>query len=79
MVISNLFKGGFTGVLASALLIALASVPANASSKTSVLAFGLFGAKSVFESEAKGAAVSSRSGLTRAQSSCVPTRKDAEM
>jgi hypothetical protein len=55
MVISNLFKGGVTGVLASA-LIALASVPADASSKITVLAFGLFGAQSVFESEAKGAA-----------------------
>jgi hypothetical protein len=56
MVISNLFKGGFTGVLTSALLIALATVPADASSKITVLAFGLFGAQSVFESEAKGAA-----------------------
>jgi hypothetical protein len=32
------------------------SVPAGASSKVTVLAFGLFGAQSVFESEAKGAA-----------------------
>jgi hypothetical protein len=56
MVVSNLIKPGFIGVVASVLLIVLASVPADASSKVTVLAFGLFGAQSVFESEAKGAA-----------------------
>lgn len=57
MVIGKLIKKIFaTGVLASVLLLACASVPAGASPKVTVLAFGLFGAQSVFESEAKGAA-----------------------
>jgi hypothetical protein len=43
-------------VLAPVLFLACASVPAAASPKVTVLAFGLFGAQSVFESEAKGAA-----------------------
>jgi hypothetical protein len=38
------------------LLLAFAPTPAGASPKVTVLAFGLFGAQSVFESEAKGAA-----------------------
>jgi hypothetical protein len=55
MVISKLIKKLFTaGVLAP--ILACASVPAGASPKVTVLAFGLFGAQSVFESEAKGAA-----------------------
>jgi hypothetical protein len=57
MVISKFIKRVFTaGVLAPVLLLACASVSARASSKITVLAFGLFGAQSVFESEAKGAA-----------------------
>jgi hypothetical protein len=44
------------GVLAPVLLLAFASIPAGASPKVMVLAFGLFGAQSVFDSEAKGAA-----------------------
>ena len=46
--------------LATALVLAtvvfFAAAPAGASSNLTVLAFGLFGAQSVFESEAKGAA-----------------------
>jgi hypothetical protein len=38
------------------LLLVCAPVSAGASPKVTVLAFGLFGAQSVFESEAKGAA-----------------------
>jgi Peptidase C13 family len=56
MVIGKLIKKLFTGVLTPVLLLACASVPAGASPKVTVLAFGLFGAQSVFESEAKGAA-----------------------
>jgi hypothetical protein len=44
------------GVLVPILFLACASVPAGASPKVTVLAFGLFGSQSVFESEAKGAA-----------------------
>jgi hypothetical protein len=56
MIISNLIKERFAGFLASVLVLACVPVPAYASSKVTVLAFGLFGAQSVFESEAKGAA-----------------------
>src|ERR1700722_3549737 len=56
MIIGKLIKKLLTGVLAPALLLACASVSAGASPKVTVLAFGLFGAQSVFESEAKGAA-----------------------
>src|ERR1700759_4849651 len=56
MVISKLIKRLFTGAFAPVLVLAYASIPAGASSKVTVLAFGLFGAQSVFESEAKGAA-----------------------
>jgi Peptidase C13 family len=56
MINSRLTKKLFTGVLAPVLLLAFASIPAGASPKVTVLAFGLFGAQSVFESEAKGAA-----------------------
>ena len=57
MVIIKLIRKLFTtGVLAPVLLLGCASVPAGASPKVTVLAFGLFGAQSVFESEAKGAA-----------------------
>jgi hypothetical protein len=55
--INKLIKKVFAaGVLAPVLLFAFASIPAGASPKVTVLAFGLFGAQSVFESEAKGAA-----------------------
>jgi hypothetical protein len=57
MVVDKLIKKLFTAVvLAPVLLLAFASLPAGASPKVTVLAFGLFGAQSVFESEAKGAA-----------------------
>ena len=56
MIIGKLIKKLLTSVLAPALLLACASVSAGASSKVTVLSFGLFGAQSVFESEAKGAA-----------------------
>jgi Peptidase C13 family len=57
MFVHKLIKKFFiTGVLAPVLLLAFASIPAGASPKVTVLAFGLFGAQSVFESEAKGAA-----------------------
>src|SRR5580700_11754589 len=56
MVNSKLIKRLFTGVVAPVLFLACASFPAGASAKVTVLAFGLFGSQSVFESEAKGAA-----------------------
>src|ERR1700759_3635304 len=56
MVISKLIKRLFTGAFAPVLVLAYASIPAAASPKVTVLAFGLFGSQSVFESEAKGAA-----------------------
>jgi hypothetical protein len=43
-------------LLASVLLFVAASMPAAAEPNVTVVAFGLFGAQSVFESEAKGAA-----------------------
>jgi Peptidase C13 family len=55
--INKLIKKVFAaGVLAPVLLFAFALIPAGASPKVTVLAFGLFGAQSVFDSEAKGAA-----------------------
>jgi hypothetical protein len=56
MVISKLIEKLFTAALAPVLFLACTSIPAGASPKVTVLAFGLFGAQSVFESEAKGAA-----------------------
>jgi len=56
MIFSRLIKFVAAGLLAPAAFLALASMPAGASPKVTVLAFGLFGAQSVFESEAKGAA-----------------------
>jgi hypothetical protein len=56
MVISKLIKRLFTGAFAPVLFLACMSIPAAASPKVTVLAFGLFGSQSVFESEAKGAA-----------------------
>jgi hypothetical protein len=61
MVVNKLTQKLFTTVvLAPVLLLALASPPAGASPKIIVLAFGLFGAQSVFESEAKGRPTSLR-------------------
>jgi hypothetical protein len=56
MVINKLIKRLFTGAFAPVLFLACTSIPAAASPKVTVLAFGLFGSQSVFESEAKGAA-----------------------
>ena len=56
MIFSKLIKFVSAGLLASVVFLASASIPAWASPKVTVLAFGLFGAQSVFESEAKGAA-----------------------
>jgi Peptidase C13 family len=56
MVNSKLIKRLFTGAVGPFLLLFCASVPAGANPKVTVLAFGLFGSQSVFESEAKGAA-----------------------
>jgi hypothetical protein len=56
MVNSKLIKRLFTGAVFPFLLLVCASIPAAASPKVTVLAFGLFGSQSVFESEAKGAA-----------------------
>jgi hypothetical protein len=56
MIFSKLIKSVTAGLLAPVVFLALASLPTWASPKVTVLAFGLFGAQSVFESEAKGAA-----------------------
>jgi hypothetical protein len=56
MVFSKLITLIIVRILAMVLLLAHVSIPASASPKVTVLAFGLFGAQSVFESEAKGAA-----------------------
>jgi hypothetical protein len=67
------------GALASALFVAVMSIPAEADPNITVLAFGLYGAQSVFESEAKGAAgiVAQRLGATETiQRSNTKTRKD---
>jgi hypothetical protein len=53
MTVGKLIKLATAGLLA---FFASAPISAGASPKVSVLAFGLFGAQSVFESEAKGAA-----------------------
>jgi hypothetical protein len=55
MVVSKLIKLFAAGFLAPVLLLVSAAT-AGANPKVTVLAFGLFGAQSVFESEAKGAA-----------------------
>jgi Peptidase C13 family len=52
----KLIKSVTATLLAPLLFLVSASMPAGASPKVTVLAFGLFGAQSVFESEAKGAA-----------------------
>jgi hypothetical protein len=56
MIFSKLIKFVTAGLLAPVVFFASASMPAGASPNVTVLAFGLFGAQSVFESEAKGAA-----------------------
>ena len=56
MVFSKLIKIVTAGIFASVMFFASAPFPAWASPRVTVLAFGLFGAQSVFESEAKGAA-----------------------
>jgi hypothetical protein len=56
MIFRKLIKSVTARLLAPLLLLVSASMPAGASPKVTVLAFGLFGAQSVFESEAKGAA-----------------------
>jgi Peptidase C13 family len=56
MILSKFIKCVTAGLLASVVLLASASMQAGAGSKVTVVAFGLFGAQSVFESEAKGAA-----------------------
>jgi hypothetical protein len=60
-IFSKLIKRVTAGLLASVVFLASASMSAAANPNVTVLAFGLFGAQSVFESEAKGAAASSRS------------------
>src|ERR1700674_2628417 len=56
MILSKLIKLVTVGLLAPVVFFASASMPAGASPNVTVLAFGLFGAQGVFESEAKGAA-----------------------
>ena len=56
MMLSKLIKIVSAGLLAPIVFLASASMPVGASPKVTVLAFGLFGAQSVFKSEAKGAA-----------------------
>jgi hypothetical protein len=55
MLVDKLIKE-ITGAAVLVLLLAFAATPAGASAKVTVLALGLFGGQSVFESEAKGAA-----------------------
>src|SRR5271170_3413532 len=56
MIFSKLIKSVTARLLALLVLMVSASMPAGASPKVTVLAFVLFGAQSVVESEAKGAA-----------------------
>src|SRR5260370_32489334 len=56
MIFSKLIKLLTAGILASVVFFAAASMSAAENPNVTVLAFGLFGAQSVFESEAKGAA-----------------------
>jgi len=66
MIFSKRVKRVTGTLLAPLVLLASASLAAAASPNVTVLAFGLFGAQSVFESEAKGAAgiVAQRLGAT---------------
>jgi len=56
MIFSKLIKLLTEGILASLVFFAAGSISAAENPNVTVLAFGLFGAQSVFESEAKGAA-----------------------
>src|SRR6202158_4077044 len=56
MILKKLITLVTAGLLAPVVFFASAWMPAGASPNITVLAFGLFGAQSVFESEAKGAA-----------------------
>ena len=56
MIFSKLIKLLTAGLLASLAFFASASMSAADNPNVAVLAFGLYGAQSVFESEAKGAA-----------------------
>src|SRR5215472_1841501 len=56
MIFSKSIKRGTAGLLASIAFFASASMATGANPNVAILAFGLFGAQSVFESEAKGAA-----------------------
>ena len=56
MIFSKLVERVTAGILASVVVFAMPSMSAAANPNVTVLAFGLFGAQSVFESEAKGAA-----------------------
>src|SRR5262249_32537630 len=66
MIFIRLIKLLTAGLLASAVFLASAAMSAADSPNVIVLAFGLFGAQSVFESEAKGAAsiIAQRLGAT---------------
>ena len=76
MVFSKLIKIVTAGIFASVMFFASAPFPAWASPRVTVLAFGLFGAQSVFESEAKGAA-SMRNGWALTRSLYAPIQKHA--
>jgi hypothetical protein len=78
MTFGKLIKSLTIGLLAWLVLSASASVVAGASPNVTVLAFGLFGAQSAFESEAKGAASIVAQRLEATQSLYAPTRKPAE-
>ena len=56
MIVTKLMERLAAGALASAVFFASASISVGGSPNVTVLAFGLFGEQSVFESEAKGAA-----------------------
>jgi len=56
MIFSKLIKRMIAGLPALVVLFAAGSMSAAENPNVTVLAFGLFGAQSVFESEAKGAA-----------------------
>src|SRR5258708_13168041 len=56
MIFSKLIKLLTEGILASLVFFAAGSMSAAENPNVTILSFGLFGAQSVFESEAKGAA-----------------------
>ena len=75
MIFSKLIKFVSAGLLASIMFFASALFPAWASPRVTVLAFGLFGAQSVFESEAKGAASMSPTAWALTRSLYAPIQK----